>query len=162
MTSTSRATHPQIRHVQLLLLFALLGLISCRSEPTPTPTSETVFFPKYNLVDGKWVSMTGEIEGELVRVGDCLRLVSNLDGTSYLIVWPPPYELDEGGSALLIRDETGRTVARLGEEIYMGGGESRSLESNPGVTEQLISEIESSGCSGPYWIAGSIDPGGRE
>lgn len=140
------------------LIFALLLLANCRNEP-----SSSLYFPKYDLVNGEWVRMLAEIEGELVRTGDCLRLIASPSNTSYLIVWPPGYELDEEGSDILIRDNSGQVVVRVGEEVYMGGGEVyaredeiATLEGVPGVSKELITEIENSGCPGPYWISGGV------
>ncbi|MCB8946246.1 MAG: hypothetical protein H6658_21075 [Ardenticatenaceae bacterium] len=144
--------------VPFLLFFVLLVFVGCQSEP-----SSSLYFPKYGLVDGEWVRLNAAIEGELVQTGDCLRLIAGIDNTSYLVVWPPGYELDEEGSDILIRDNSGQVVARVGERVYMGGGEVYSRENEiatfdgvPGVSEQLITEIENSGCPGPYWISGGV------
>lgn len=146
--------------VQLVLFLALFVFLGCRSEPS-SPVS--VFFPKYNLVNGEWVRMSGEIEGELVKTGNCLRLIASPSNTNYLVVWPPGYELDEEGSDILIRDNGGQVVAWVGEKVYMGGGEVyaredeiATLEGVPGVSKELITEIENSGCPGPYWISGGV------
>jgi hypothetical protein len=138
---------------QLALIFALLLLANCRNEP-----SSSLYFPKYDLVNGEWVRMTGAIEGELVKTGDCLRLFASPSNTSYLVVWPPGYELDEDGSEILIRDNSGQVVARVGEEVFMGGGgeERETFDGVPGVSEQLAVEIKNSGCPGPYWFSGGV------
>lgn len=150
--SPKRVRYP----AQLVLFFALFVLVGCRNEP-----SSSLYFPKYDLVNGEWVRLGGAVEGELVKTGDCLRLIASVDNTNYLVVWPPGYELDEEGSEILIRDNGGQVVARVGEEVYMGGGEVYARENEiatfdgvPGVNEQLITEIENSGCPGPYWISG--------
>ena len=137
--------------VQLTLVLVLLVLSGCRSEP-----SSSVFFPKFELVNGELVGMTSEIYGEIVEIDGCLRLIASSSGPSFLIVWPPIYELDGDGSDIRIRDETGQIVARVGEEVHMGGGRGRSIVGAAGVSEKLIKEIEESGCPGPYWISSHI------
>lgn len=144
--------------VQIVLFFILFVLAGCRNEP-----SSSLYFPKYDLVNGEWVRLSGDIEGELIKTGNCLRLITSPSNTNYLVIWPPGYELDEEGSDIFIRDNSGQVVARIGEEVYMGGGEVYDREDEiatfdgvPGVSEQLVAEIENSGCPGPYWISGGV------
>jgi hypothetical protein len=139
--------------VHLVFLFVLFALVGCRDQP-----SNSLYFPKYDLVNGEWVRMLAEIEGELVKTGDCLRLIASPSNTSYLVVWPPGYELDEEGSNILIRDNSGQVVARVGEEVYMGGGggDRETFDGVPGVSKQLAAEIKNSGCPGPYWFSGGV------
>lgn len=145
--------------VQIVLFCVLFVLVGCRNEEP----SSSLYFPKYDLVDGEWVRMPGIVGGELVKTGDCLRLIVAPTNTSYLVVWPPGYELDERDNDILIRDDSGQVVTRVGENVYMGGGDvaarenvNPTLDGVPGVSEQLVAEIENSGCPGPYWFSGGV------
>lgn len=76
-------------------------------------------------------------------------------GASYLIVWPPDVTLSVTREAIQVRDQAGQVVARVGDEVQLGGGEL-SLQS-PIVQE--LHEPLPSGCPGPYWLASGIIPG---
>jgi hypothetical protein len=100
--------------------------------------------------------MTGDTHGEIVEVDGCLRLIASSSNTSYLLVWPPDYELESDGRDIRIRVGIGQIVARVGEEVHMGGGGGRSIVGAAGVSDKLIKEIEESDCPGPYWISAGI------
>jgi hypothetical protein len=126
------------------------------TELSPTPTLPSGYvFPRRELVDGELASMASEIYGKLVKVNGCLRLESSYDGRSYLVIWPPNYQLDVKNDEIQILDESGQVLAVVGQEIHMGGGIGETLEDNIYVTEKIIREIPPE-CPGPYWIGGRI------
>jgi hypothetical protein len=117
----------------LTLVLVLLVLSGCRDEP-----SSSVFFPKYELVNGELVQLTALIDGKIVEVDGCLRLIASSDDTSYLIVWPPDFGLDIDGSDIRIRVGISQIIARVGQEVHMGGGGGRSIVGAAGVSDKLI------------------------
>ena len=74
-------------------------------------------------------------------------------------VWPPDVSLSSSQADIRIFDSQGRVVARVGEEIQMGGGEARALEGIAIVDQQLQRELPTL-CPGPYWLVGDF-PGER-
>lgn len=127
------------------------------ASPTPgffiptLPPDLPVFFPRQVLVDGEWVRMTGEIRGNVVEVDGCLRV------NGYLVIWPPHYSLAVENDVIHILDERGASLAVVGEEVYMGGGEKPSLAEVIGVNDEVSQAIPPE-CSGPYWLSGGILP----
>ena len=91
--------------------------------------------------------MEAELIGELAVSEGCLRMGS-ADG--YLLVWPPGFRLSTENDQIQVLNGAGQVVARVGEEVYMGGGEKRYLEQlDEYVRRQLPPD-----CPGPYWIVG--------
>ncbi len=94
--------------------------------------------------------MTSEIRGELLLDGDgCLRVRSA--GGRDAVVWPAGFEPDIGGGEVRVLDGEGRTVARVGGAVYMGGGET-GISDNGAVDDRTERELRER-CPGPYWIA---------
>ncbi len=80
----------------------------------------------------------------------CLRVRSG--SGSHVVVWPAGFELDEeDGEEVRILDSEGRVVARVGEAVYMGGGES-PISDNEAVDERTKQQLQER-CPGMYWIS---------
>ena len=92
--------------------------------------------------------------GLLVAQEGCLRIESRDSEVSYVPIWPPGYELSFASGAIDVVDETGKARARVGEGIYMGGGEVHLLERIPAIDAQTKRALAER-CSGPYWIVGA-------
>lgn len=149
-----------------LVLFTLsLITAACADNPTsfsrPTSTPSIYFIQQQPVHSGeawswpskevrKEVAMTGEAIGQLVVINGCLRL--NLVGTdiSYVLVWPPEFSLDTENAEVQVFDGDGQVAARLGEEVYVSGGEVRSIE----LLSENVRQQLPPGCLGPYWMVG--------
>lgn len=108
-------------------------------------------FPRQKPADGEQVTMQALLSGQLRLVDDCLRVYAGEDDeTGLLPIWPAGYALEAEGDALLILDETGVIVARVGEQVELGGG-PLSDEAAAEVVDQLPEQ-----CPGPYWLVGEI------
>ena len=107
------------------------GIAFPRQEPVPRATMEA------------------ELIGTLVLVDGCLRVNSIHGDGSYLPLWPPEFGLAAEGDSVRVLDGAGEAVARVGEEVYMGGG-TRSLESIPESAREQLPP----GCGEPVWIVG--------
>jgi len=94
--------------------------------------------------------MTAELIGELLLVDDCLRVNAAADA-SYLILWQPEFSLKAENDSLHILNEAGQVVATVGEEVYLGGGEVRSIDHLDEYVRQQLPPA----CPGPYWIVGA-------
>ena len=75
---------------------------------------------------------------------------------SDVVVWPHGYSLSRKGGEVLILDEKGRVVARVGEVARMGGGEIRREDSG-GHFEETRGELGvPDRCRGPLWISSGV------
>ena len=94
--------------------------------------------------------MMAEIRGDLAldRRG-CLRV--RLRDGSYVVVWPSGFRPASSNGGVRILDREGDLVARVGETVYLAGGETtvRGNEAVDGRTRRNLLER----CPGPYWLA---------
>lgn len=118
------------------------------------PGSDAVFLNQSASVDGIPTTVdSGELAVD--RKG-CLRMGPQGDRRpNFVPVWPPGYSLDAGGERMRILDGEGRVVARVGDEIRVGGGPASSLETVVDVDEQQGREIRER-CPGTYFIVGEV------
>jgi len=112
---------------------------------TPVPD---VFMPQLKMRDVGF--MDALISGELVVQDGCLRVKAG-DGST-LVIWQADYFLTDNDGILEILDETGAVVARVGEMVYMGGGEQ------PSVDDTELRQPIPDQCGGPYWRMGDFLP----
>jgi hypothetical protein len=133
-------------HVELVVVegHSAKGIDICA-----TPSAPGVAFPRQEPVEGVRVVMEAELIGELVLVNGCLRVKSIYDDRSVLPVWPPEFTLRAENDALQVLDGAGQVVARVGQEVYMGGGGGSATSLAECVRQQLPAD-----CTGPYWIVG--------
>jgi hypothetical protein len=61
------------------------------------------------------------------------------------------FKLDKADGEVRVLNSKGRVVARVGEAVYMGGGES-PISGNEAVDERTKQELQER-CPGRYWIA---------
>jgi hypothetical protein len=150
------------------MLFVMLALVvtACNRllspPPPPTPTSSVHFILLEPVRDNheadasseevrQRVYMTAELIGDLTLVDDCLRVNDAYAEVSYLVLWQPELSLKAEDDSLYILNEAGQVVAQVGEEVYLGGGEVKSIDHlNEYVRQQLPPA-----CPGPYWIVGA-------
>jgi hypothetical protein len=124
----------------LLILIVLTALsVSCNTD-----SDESVdYFPQ--LKTQSEVYMTAALTGELVLEDGYLHVGEDL------IIWQPDYFLNSNDGTIEILDREGKVVGRVGEEIYMGGGEIKSIE----FINSLIKEPLPQGIDGPFWLQGA-------
>jgi hypothetical protein len=134
------------KHVELIVIE---GHSAKEIDICATPSVAGVAFPRQGPVEGIRVVMEAELIGELVLVNGCLRVNSIYGDGSVLSVWPPEFTLKAENDALQVLDGAGQVVARVGEEVYMGGGEGAAASLADCVRQQLPAD-----CTGPYWIVG--------
>ncbi len=133
-------------HVELV---AVGGYSAGEIDVCATPSVPGIALPRQGPVEGLRAVMQAEMVGQLVLVDGCLRVQSIYDDTSYLPVWPPEFALRSEDDSIQVLDGTGQVVAKVGEEIYMGGGEGSASVMAECVRQQLPAT-----CTGPYWIVG--------
>jgi len=128
-------------HVVAIIVYEPLYEIPFDINPDPS-----VCFPQLKMRSGAF--MEALLTGELVLEDCYLRI----DGT--LIIWQPDYFVNNNDGTIEILDRNGEVVARVGEEVCMGGGEITSIEH----INKLLKEPLPQDCEGPYWLMGEIVP----
>jgi hypothetical protein len=98
-------------------------------------------------------------EGDALLIGKlvlydyqrCPRVTSDSGLTDYLLLWPPDYGARVENGEVEIVDGAGQVVARVGEEVRLGGG-AIPVDWDSEKYRQLYHELPGD-CHGPYWIA---------
>jgi len=99
--------------------------------------------------------LTAEIQGRLVEDHQCIRLVRDFDGRSFLLVFPLDFTASLAGHTVHII-QGGVSGSRkeydlqMGEDVLMGGGGAEY-----GVDPASF-YISARDCLGPYWIFGGM------
>jgi hypothetical protein len=95
-----------------------------------------------------------ETSGELVLDDEgCLRVKATPKDPGTTPVWPAGYGLDATGGEVRILDEEGRVVAKVGERVYVGGGETP--KDHVTLADERTERELFERCPGEYWIVGS-------
>lgn len=118
--------------------------------PTVIPS---LFFPQQAPINGERAVDTALLEGQLAMHDNCLR-VTGENKEDFLIVWPPDVTVHVNNGVITIHDRAGQEVARVGEQVKLGGGKVASDQSS-WLSSQLRLPLPDT-CSGPYWLAGEI------
>jgi len=106
----------------------------------------------------EWAEGDSLIAGKLVLYDyqRCPRVTSDSGLTDYLLLWPPDYGAHVENGEVEIVDGSGQVVARVGEEVVLGGGGiPRDWDSEK--YRQLYYELPGD-CHGPYWIVEKVSP----
>lgn len=85
----------------------------------------------------------------LLEENGCLRIEDY--GKSYLLILPHGFSVGVDEEGTMVIDEEGKTVARVGDTIQVGGGEVSA-----GVAREATGGSLPEGCPGPYYLVGSI------
>ncbi len=85
------------------------------------------------------------------------------DGRGGLVVWPHGYSPRREGDGILVLDGRGEAVAKIGEEVRIGGGQITREEAGPtaGAARQAFEEKREDlgvpdGCRGPLWVSSEV------
>ena len=116
-----------------------------------------VYFPQQ---DGTLTTNNGmdRFVGHLIVDKRCLRadsVVRDRDRALFpseqpLLIWPHTFTLSVENDVVQIANETGRIVARAGDEIQFSAG---SVSYSEAIEHSGLQEITGA-CSGPYWVVG--------
>lgn len=120
--------------ISALILAWLLLARSPDPSHSPTPTLE--FGPAFPLSTSSWGRTSGGgMEADLsgwVRqdAAGCIYIGSASGAAGFDVVWPEGFTARELDSGVVIVNQSGRVVARVGERIGMGGGMFRPGEAS--------------------------------
>ncbi len=139
-------------------LLALAATLSCES---PTDTA-----PDLLVADALEARLSGELVFLAMRItpdthmsalfvgaaveddAGCLRLDSPDRATA---VWPRGWGFERRDGTVRILDADWKLVARIGEQVSLGGGEVETLPAAMGFT-QADRDLAENHCPGRYWI----------
>jgi len=122
-------------------------------EEIETPARSFFLLHKEPVLDG-WIEGESQASGKLVLwdYDRCPRIFNENGLGNYLPLWPPDYAATVDDGVITIVDGSGQVVARVGEEVVLGGGPiPHSWDSEE--YRQLFHELPGD-CSPPYWIVG--------
>lgn len=115
-----------------------------REVPFEVNPDPSVHFPQLKMASGSY--MLALLTGKLTLKDGCLCVEDTI------IIWQPDYFLNSNNGTIEILDREGKVVARLGEEVVIGGGGySVPIED----INRMLKEPLPSGCDGPFWIQGT-------
>jgi hypothetical protein len=138
-----------VRRSFLILLLAL-SMLACATDEPAAP--DGIFFPTVPIGEAY---PAGEIEGVLEVESGCLFVARPED--RWLILWPEGFTAWAIAGRIEVLDEEGDLVAREGDRMRLGGGETNPLEVGgtaqaerhaTELTEQDVPER----CGDLYWL----------
>jgi len=135
-------------HVEVVTVYEPLG----DDVPFAVTPEPSIHFPQLRMRTSTF--MTALLVGTLVVKDGCLRASAGDSDEGYLIIWQTDYFLNNHEGVIEILDRNGQAVARVGEEIRMGGGE---VPLTADLERALRAPLPEQ-CDGPYWLMGEIVP----
>ena len=131
------------------LFIFMVPLLLCMFSGCHSDESGTPYFPVVkNEPQGSFLA---DLKGTLMLEDGYLRVSSSYSDTTELIIWPYGYSLNVEGDDIRIIDGDGQVVARVGDNIYVVGGEVPLI-----VVWKDIRGLLPSDCTGPYWLASDV------
>ena len=139
-------------YLPLLGLLAISSVCITGCHNNESINESDIYFPvtKEALVDYP-VSLT---QGTLIFDGKYLLIRRGFlfFGTDTLAIWPYGYSVNVEGGEIQVLNESSQVVARVGDIIKMGGGETTKEV----VEENYIGESLPDDCEGPYWLVSEV------
>lgn len=125
-------------HVESMVIYEPL-----REIPFPVNPDPSVHFPQLKVPSGSY--MAALLTGKLVLKDGYLRVRDSL------IIWQPDYFVNGNNGTIEILDREGKVVAKVGEDVVMGGGQYPvpKEEINRRLREPLPPDAQ-----GPFWLQG--------
>jgi hypothetical protein len=93
------------------------------------------------------------LTGRLTIENGCLAVSTGPESSVY-VVWPKGYSLGETDGETWLVDDSGNQIARIGDEVQMGGGITNLAHAEPEVVGGIPSSCEVGGPDA-YWFAGT-------
>lgn len=91
-------------------------------------------------------------EGRLVLSERCLYLQNEDGNPTDAAIWPFEFSLTVEGDSIQILNIDKEVVARVGDQVLIGGGEVPSM-SQEEFDRNYLGTFQ---CSGPYWLVGEV------
>ncbi len=114
-----------------------------RSGGSDNSSQFNVYFPVQK--EPQTEILTAVLSGKLVYNDGYLRVLD------LIVIWPYGYSLSTGENEILVINDKGELLARVGDKLKLEGGELPSS-----VIEERIGQKLPTGAQGPFWLAGHI------
>ena len=160
MATSGRSGSSLTRPAAVLVLALAISLGACEAS-VPQSSAPLPFFPT-DVRDGPRVTMTARSSGRLTLEVGCLWLRSG--GEVDLMIWPAAHRVEWWDGRLVVVNNTNEVVARVGDQVTVGGGEWLAMEAQIDIdreVEAIIGRPIPPPCrTGRYWLGGVIGDGG--
>ena len=93
-------------------------------EPRTIVSAAGIVVPRVEHQEGSHSAPAALLNGRLVLQGRCLRTESRRGGTGSVVVWPPGFRVEVRGNRVVVTNGGGAVIARVGDEVRLGGGEA--------------------------------------
>ncbi len=125
--------------VEVIVTYEPLREVPFQVNPDPS-----VYFPQLKMASGTY--MLALLTGELTLKDGYLCIGDSI------IIWQPDYFLNSDNGTIEVLDKEGKVVARVGEEVVMGGGGySAPVED----INRMLKEPLPPDCQGHFWLQGT-------
>ncbi len=98
-------------------------------------------------------TMEAQLFGTLIEQEQCLYVTPDTGDIPYLVIWSPEYSISVDNGMPIVVDAAGVEAVRLGQHVYLDGGEIPAEVQPDFEAESGLLPIE--GCPGPYWLMGT-------
>jgi hypothetical protein len=135
------------KHLSVVTIYVPLG----DELPFEVNPDDSIFFPQLKTRSTSF--MAALLIGRLEVENGCLLAYQEGSDQPTTIVWQTDYFLNNNDGSIEMLDRDGKVVARVGETIYLGGGEIGGIED-----DQLQAPMPEHCSSSPLWLMGEFLP----
>jgi hypothetical protein len=134
-------------HLSIVTIYEPLG----DDLPFEVNSDDSIYFPQLKTRSASF--MEALLIGRLEVENGCLLAYQEGSDQLITIVWQTDYFLNNNEGSIEMLDRDGKVVARVGETIYLGGGEIGGIEDS-----QLQAPMPEHCSSSPLWLMGEFLP----
>jgi hypothetical protein len=135
------------KHLSVVAIYEPLG----DDLPFEVDPDDSIYYPQ--LKTRSTSSMEALLIGRLEVENGCLLAHQEGSEQPITIVWQTDHFLNNNEGSIEMLDRDGKVVARIGETIYLGGGEVGGIED-----DQLQAPMPEHCSSSPLWLMGEFLP----
>lgn len=133
----------------LILITLACAVIACNGRPENA--TEVVREASESHTTPVPTRLTALLFGKLIAVDGCLRVNASPGDTSYLLAWPPDFEVSvEENTVHILKGDGQEVVLHIGEMVRLSGGEVYAI----GALSEPVRQGLPANCPGPYWVVG--------
>ena len=133
------------KHLSVVTIYEPLG----DDLPFEVNPDDSIYFPQLKTRNASF--MEALLIGRLEVENGCLLAYQKGSDQPITIVWQTDYFLNNSEGSIEMLDRDGKVVARVGETIYLGGGEIGGIED-----DQLQAPMPEHCSSSPLWLMGEF------
>jgi len=135
------------KHLNIVTIYEPLG----NDLPFEVIPDDSIYFPQLKTRSTSF--MEALLIGSLEVENGCLLAYQEGSDRPITIVWQTDHFLNNNEGSIEMLDRDGKVVARVGETIYLGGGEIGRIED-----DKLQAPIPEHCSSSPLWLMGEFLP----